>query len=279
MGRDAGGRGALNWLYVAPALALMGLVNVVPIGQTFALSGRYGELAADRRLWGVLKNTSVFTFWSVSLELVLGLALALLLTRPFRGRGLARSVVLIPWALPTAVMAMAWRWIFNAEYGVFGDLLFKAGLSETSNIPWLASPGTAMFACVFADVWKTAPFMAVLLMSGLAAIPRELYEAAGLDGAGPLRRFFIITLPLLSPTIGVAVLFRAIQAFGIFDLIWVLTGGGPGGRTQTIALYIYDMVFRYQELSYGCTLTLVMAACLLGMAGVVSWVAKRTATA
>lgn len=245
---------------------MMALANVVPMAQTFYLSSGYSRVASDGKLAGVLWNTLTFTFWTVSLELILGLAIALLLMKPFRGRGFVRAAVLIPWALPTAIMAMAWRWIFNSEYGVLGDLLHRIHLSGTPQIPWLASSGTAMAACVLADVWKTTPFMAILLMSGLAAIPHDLYEAAAIDGAGSVRRFFLITAPLLMPTIALAVLFRAIQAFGIFDLIWVLTGGGPGGRTQTIALYIYDTVFRYQEIGYGCVLTLVMASCLLAFA-------------
>lgn len=245
----------------------MALVNVAPIAQTFTLAGGFARLGEDAALWRVLRNTAFFTFWTVSLELVLGLAIAMLLTRPFRGRGFVRAAVLIPWALPTAIMAMSWRWIFNSEYGVFGDLLFKLHLVASPQIPWLASPGLAMFACIFADVWKTTPFMAILLMSGLAAIPKDLYEAAGIDGAGPVRQFFIITWPMLKPTIALAVLFRAIQSFGVFDLIYVLTGGGPGGRTQTIALYIYDTVFRYQEMAYGCAVTLVTAGCLFLFAG------------
>ena len=270
-------RGALltGWLFAAPALLLMGLVNAVPIAQTFRLSRDHGQILSDGRLWASLRNTILFTATTVTTELVLGLALALLLSRPFRGRGFVRACALIPWALPTAVMAMAWRWIFNSEYGVFGDLLYKAHLSPTPNIPWLASSGTAMFACAFADIWKTTPFMAILLMSGLASIPKELYEAAGIDGAGPVRQFFLITVPLLSPTMALAVLFRAVSAFGVFDLIWVLTGGGPGGSTQTIALYVYDTVFRYQEIGYGCTLILVMAGCLAGLAGVLFAVQRR----
>lgn len=267
--------GAVNWLYAAPALSLMALINAVPIGQTFWLSRDHAQVVSDKRLWTVLGNTAVFTSLSVLTELVVGLALAMLLIKKFPGRGLTRAAVLVPWALPTAVMAMAWRWIYNAEYGVLGDLLFKLGVVSTPKIAWLASPTTAMLACVFADLWKTAPFMALLLMSGLSSIPKELYEAAAIDGAGPVRRFVTITLPLLAPAMAVAVLFRAIQAFGIFDLIWVLTGGGPAGRTQTIALYVYDTVFRYQELGYGCTLTLVMAACLVMMAGVLHLLQKR----
>ncbi len=272
-------RGAFNWLYAAPALALVALVNVVPIGQSVVFSRGHGRIFSDARLWGSLRTTALFTVVSVALELAVGLGLALLLMRRFPGRGFLRAAVLVPWALPTAIMAMAWRWIYNADYGVLGDVLFKAGLVSDPKIAWLAKPGLAMAACVLADVWKTAPFMAILAMSGLATIPVELYEAAALDGAGPWRRFRMITLPLLAPTLALAVILRSIQAFGVFDLIWVLTGGGPGGRTQTIALYVYDTVFRYLDLGYGFTLTLVMAACVAAMGGMLAWTASRAARA
>ena len=138
-----------------------------------------------------------------------------------------------------------------------------AGLASTPHIPWLASPGLAMAACILADVWKTTPFMALLLMSGLAGIPKDLYEAASIDGAGPVKQFFMITLPLLRPTIALACIFRAIQSFGVFDLIWVLTGGGPANKTKTVALYVYDHAFRYLNEGYAYTLTLVMAGCMV----------------
>lgn len=258
--------GAVDWLYVAPALAVMAVVSVLPIFETFRLAGEYHRLAVDTRFWPVMKTTLSFTAVTVALELLLGLLTALVLWSPFAGRGFVRAAVLIPWALPTAVMAMAWRWIFNADYGVMGDLAFRLGLVASPQTAWLADASSAFWAIVLADVWKTAPFMAVLLMSGLASIPDELYEAAAIDGAGPVRRFFLITLPLLKPTIAVAVIFRAISAFGIFDLIYVLTGGGPGGRTQTLSVYVYDVVFRYQELAYGCALTVAMAGVLVIMA-------------
>lgn len=265
---------AVNWGFALPALALMSLVNLLPVVTAVREATGFHRLPADGRLWASLWNTVRFTAYTVSCETVLGLAFALLLTRPFAGRGLVRAAVLIPWALPTAIMAMSWQWIYNPEYGVLGDLLYKAGLVASPRIAWLADPGSAMAACVLADVWKTTPFMALLFMSGLANIPDELYEAAGIDGAGPVRRFFLITLPLLKPTIALAVVFRAIQSFGVFDLVWVLTGGGPGGSTRMIALYVYDNVFRYLELGYACTLTLVMAACLAAMAAAVNLVGR-----
>lgn len=274
MMRDHNKAGAVDWLYAAPALLVMAVVSLLPIGETFRLAGEYHRLAVDTRFWPVMRTTLAFTAVTVALELALGLVMALVLWTPFKGRGLVRAAVLIPWALPTAVMAMAWRWIFNADYGVMGDLLFRLGLAASPQVPWLADASSAFWAIVLADVWKTTPFMAVLLMSGLAAIPAELYEAAAIDGAGPVRRFFAVTLPLLRPTIAVAVIFRSIQAFGIFDLIYVLTGGGPGGRTQTLAVYVYDVVFRYQELAYGCALTVAMAGVLVLMAAALLFVTK-----
>ncbi len=258
--------GAVDWLYVAPALLVMGVVSLLPIFETFRLAGEYHRLGVDTRFVPVMKTTLSLTAVTVGLELLLGLVMALVLWTPFKGRGLVRAAVLIPWALPTAVMAMAWRWIFNADYGVMGDILFRFGLVESAQTAFLADADSAYWAIVLADVWKTTPFMAILLMSGLAAIPDELYEAAAIDGAGPVRRFFTVTLPLLRPTIAVAVIFRAIQAFGLFDLVYVLTGGGPGGRTQTLSVYVYDVVFRYQELAYGCALTVAMAGLLVLMA-------------
>lgn len=274
MTRDHSRAGAVNWLYAAPALLVMGAVSLLPIGYTVGLAGEYHRLAVDTRFWPVMRTTMSLTAVTVALELLLGLAMALVLWSPFPGRGLVRAAVLIPWALPTAVMAMAWRWIFNADSGVMGDLFFRLGLAASPQVPWLADATSAFWALVLADVWKTTPFMAVLLMSGLAAIPDELYEAAAIDGAGPARRFFIVTLPLLKPTILVAVIFRAIQTFGLFDLVFVLTGGGPGGRTQTIAVYAYDVVFRYQELAYGCALVVAMALCLVLMTGVMLGVSR-----
>lgn len=264
--KDCAKAGAVNWLYAAPAMLVMGVVSLLPIGETFRLAGEYHRLAVDTRFLPVMRTTLTFTAVTVGLELLLGLVMALVLWTPFAGRGFVRAAVLIPWALPTAVMAMAWRWVFNADYGVLGDLLFRLGLTATPQVSWLADASSAFWAIVLADVWKTTPFMAILLMSGLASIPDELYEAAAIDGAGPARRFFMVTLPLLKPTIAVAVIFRAIAAFGMFDLVYVLTGGGPGGRTQTLSVYVYDVVFRYQELAYGCALTVAMAAVLVIMA-------------
>jgi multiple sugar transport system permease protein len=262
-----------GYLLILPAGVLLAIFAYWPILRNFSLSfytkdlilgtepqfiglGNYQHLFHDSRFWHSLRNTLVFSTVSVTFEFLLGLAFALLMNASFRGRGFLRASVLIPWALPPAVMAMGWRWIFNDTYGVMGDIFMRLGISGRP-IAWLGEPFWAMVAAVVADIWKTTPFIAIILLAGLQSIPEDLYEAVSLDGANPVHRFTLITLPLLRPYMGLALLFRFIQAYGVFDLIWVLTGGGPGGATQTISLYIYDTVFRYLMLGYGSSLTIV----------------------
>ncbi len=271
-----------RYLYLLPAFVLIGVVVFYPILRCAWLSfntaegtgiGNYSRALSDSRLGSTLFNTCTFTVFSLSAELLVGLAAALLLNMAFRGRGALRAIVLVPWALPPAVMAMGWRWIYNDTYGVASDLFVRSGLA-TQPVAWLATPGLAMFSLIAADVWKTAPFVAVILLAGLQSIPSTLYEAAAIDGANRLRRFFLITLPLLRPYILLAVLFRGIQAFGVFDLIWVLTRGGPGGSTETVSLYIHDVTFRYTDSAYAATLTIIVFVILFAAAIVIS-VANR----
>jgi multiple sugar transport system permease protein len=201
-----------------------------------------------------LKNTLIFTGLSVPFEFLLGLLLALLVHSPFRGRAMLRLSVLVPWALPTAVMAMAWQWMFNNPFGVINDLMVRVGILPKP-MDWLSTPEGAMFAAVFADVWKTTPFVAIILLAGLQSIPQQLKESLSIDGGGTTVMFFRLILPLLMPFIRVALIFRIIHAAGIFDLIWVLTKGGPADTTRTLSLYIYDLAFRYDEVGYALFLT------------------------
>jgi multiple sugar transport system substrate-binding protein len=212
------------------------------------------RLFIDHDLKKTLKNTLVFTGLSVPVEFLLGLAFALLVNLSFRGRSLMRLAVLVPWALPTAVMAMAWQWMFNNPFGVINDLLVRAGILSKP-LDWLSTPQGAMFAAVFADVWKTTPFVAIILLAGLQAIPQGLRESLSIDGGGNIVVFFHLVLPLLMPFIRVALIFRIIHAAGIFDLMWVLTKGGPADTTRTLSLYIYDLAFRYDETGYALFLT------------------------
>ncbi|MEB3280184.1 MAG: sugar ABC transporter permease [Lyngbya sp.] len=262
-----------GWLLILPALLVMALVFIYPIARAFWLSlftenlgtqlqpifsglYNYSRLLGDGRFWQSLWNTTVFTVISITIELILGMGIALVLNQSFRGRGFVRTSALIPWALPTAVMGLAWAWIFNGQYGVVNDLLQRLGLMETS-ITWLGDPTRAMFALIVAEVWKTTPFISILLLAGLQSISADLYEAHSIDGANPFQSFRQITLPLLMPQIIIALLFRFAQAFGVFDLIQVMTGGGPAGATETVSIYIYATVRRYLDFGYGAALVVV----------------------
>ncbi len=222
------------------------------------------RLFIDVDLRRALKNTFVFTIFSVPIEFILGLLIALSLDMPLRGRSLIRLSVLIPWALPTAVMAMSWQWMFNDPFGVINDLLVKVGLLSRP-FSWLSNPLGAMGAAIFADVWKTTPFVVIILFAGLKSIPQELKESMSIDGANAFKRFKNLTFPLLLPFIRVALIFRVIQAAGIFDLIWVLTKGGPADSTRTLAIYIYDLAFRYDDLGYALFLTFLFSLILIGI--------------
>ncbi|MBD1909515.1 MULTISPECIES: sugar ABC transporter permease [unclassified Leptolyngbya] len=263
----------IGWLLLLPALLLLIAVFAFPIGRAFwqsfytqnlgtelqpQFSGleNYGRMMQDGRFWQTLGNTTVFTVVSVLLEFVLGLAIALVLNQAFRGRNIVRTIAILPWALPTALIALAWAWIFNDQYGVVNDLLRRVGLID-QGINWLGNPNLAMMAVIIADVWKTTPFISILLLAGLQSIPDDLYEAHRIDGATPWQSFQRITLPLLMPQIVIALVFRFAQSFGIFDLIAVMTGGGPGGATETVSLYIYATVMRYLDFGYGAALVVV----------------------
>lgn len=272
------------FLFLAPAIALLLLIYGYPIARSMGLSlmtqnlgtqlepqfsglGNYGRMVGDGRFWHTLGNTAVFTIAAVTIELILGLAIALLLHRKFWGRGLVRTIAILPWALPTAVMAVGWAWIFNDQYGVVNDLLQRLHLIS-SPINWLGDPALAMVSLIVADVWKTTPFVSVLLLAGLQSIPDDLYEAHAIDGATPWQSFTAITLPLLMPQLAIAVLFRFAQSVGVFDLVQVMTGGGPAGSTETVSLYIYATVMRYLDFGYGAALTVVTFLLLVAVVAI-----------
>ncbi len=276
----------MAWALLAPALLLVAVVAVYPVVRTVTLSFfsqnlgtelqpvftgllNYQRLWADAHFWETVGRTLVFTGLAVGAEVVLGLAVALAVHHSPFGRGLARTAALVPWVLPTSALALGWIWIFNDQFGVVNDLLRGAGLIERP-VVWLGRPGTAFSALVLADVWKTTPFIAILVLAGLQTIPGQLYEAAAIDGAGRVQQFARITLPMLRPTIFVAVLFRALQSFGIFDLVYVMTGGGPGGATETVAVYTYRNFMRYLDFGYGSAL-LVVGAGVMAVMTVAIW--------
>ncbi|MBW4685449.1 MAG: sugar ABC transporter permease [Komarekiella atlantica HA4396-MV6] len=279
------------WILLTPALLLLLFVFAYPILRAFWLSvftrnlgtelqpvfsglDNYVRMAGDGRFWQSLWATTVFTTASVLSELLLGLGIALVLNQAFFGRGIVRTTAILPWALPTALIGLAWAWIFNDQFGIVNDILLRLGLIQTG-INWLGDPTLAMSAAIFADVWKTTPFISILLLAGLQSISKDLYEAYSVDGANTWQSFRNITLPLLLPQILIAVLFRFAQAFGIFDLIAVMTGGGPGGATEVVSLYIYSTVMRYLDFGYGAALVVVTFLILIAAVAIASFLLNK----
>lgn len=257
--------------YILPAIIILLIVTIYPLIYVFYLSlhrnmpifeisrfvglKNYIFLLKDERFWNALKNTLYFTGLSVAAELLLGLAIAVSLDRPFKGRGAIRAIVLIPWAIPTVVSAKMWEWIYNPDFGILNYIF-------GTNINWLGSPFWAINAAVFMDVWKTIPFAVLLFMAGLQVIPRELYQAAKVDGASNWQVFIHITLPFLRPIILVVLLFRTLDAFRVFDAIYVLTGGGPGNTTETLSIYAYKTLFQTLQFGYGSALSVIVFLCV-----------------
>lgn len=279
----------MTLILLLPALLLVGAVFLYPLLRYGWLSlqassvltglhptanggANWLRLWADGRFWQDVAQTLRFAGLSVSLELLLGLALALLLHQPMRRRGLVRALVLLPWALPTTVMALGWRWILNDPYGPLNGLLQALGLPVYG---FLSTPATTWLFTVLADAWKTTPFVALLLLAGLQTIPSDLEEALVLEGASPWQRLRRLTLPLLTPYLVLAVLFRLAQALGVFDLIQVLTGGGPASSTESLALYAYLNGMRFLDFSYSATVMLGMFLVVVLLSGTVLWLEKR----
>ena len=236
------------------------LKNSVIPSNFIGLKG-YKQVFADKRIGTALWNTSFFTVFSVFFELVLGLGLALVLNKTIFGQGMIRTASLIPWAIPTAVAALMWSYLFNGSSGIVAHFFEAVGLVDKSQNLLLSGSG-AMASTILADVWKTTPYMALLLLAGLQNISHSLYEAASIDGASKVQSFFKITLPLLKPSILVALLFRTLDAFRVFDLIFVLTGGGPGGETETMSIYAYKVMFAQTNFGYGSIIVMIMFLCV-----------------
>ncbi|MTI17088.1 sugar ABC transporter permease [Rhodobacteraceae bacterium RKSG542] len=261
------------WLFLSPMLIALAVVAAWPLARTFWLGftdanlsdlsqsqfigfenfyavydGEAYGLLVDPEWWNAVGNTLYFTVVSVALETVFGLVIALVLHANFKGRGLVRTAVLIPWAIPTIVSARMWGWMLHDQFGVINAALMTLGIIDTP-IAWTANPDTAMWAVIIVDVWKTTPFMALLILAGLQMLPNDIYEAAKVDGVGPVRVFFRVTLPLLRPAIVVAVVFRALDALRIFDLIYVLTSNSTD--TMSMSVYTKQQLIDFQEMGYG----------------------------
>ena len=264
----------LAWAFVTPALACIALIAIFPLawtiweslhhhdlrlpwtGRPFVGGANYAEALGDARFWSALGHTGIFTVGAVSLELVLGLLLALALNQAYRGRGLVRAAVLIPWAIPTVVAALVWSFMFQ-PLGITNQLLGAVGVVQPGHA-WFNTAASAWVPVILADVWKTTPFVGLLLLAGLQGIDDSLYEAAGVDGASSWQKLWSVTLPLLRPTIAVAVLFRVLDAFRVFDLVYVLTGGGPGTATEPLASYTFNALLQNLRFGYGSALSVLI---------------------
>jgi multiple sugar transport system permease protein len=264
---------------LTPTLAVIALVAAYPIVYAIWLSlneysvitpglsrfvglDNYSEALSSSEFWEAMKTTVLFTVVSVGLELAIGLGMALVMHRAFRGRALLRAVVLVPWAILTVVTAITWRTIFEPELGFVNTMLDTLGLPG-GDIVWLGEEGYALAVMILADVWKTAPFMALLLLAGLQGIPEELHDAAKVDGASTWQRFHRITFPLLVPAIVVALIFRTLDAMRIFDLPYILTKGANG--TETLSLIAQEELVTNRNTGLGSALSVLTFLTVMGV--------------
>lgn len=253
------------WAFLTPMIVVLACIAGWPLARTIYFSFTNATLAdisvyefvgldnfiylmQDAEWWIAVKNTLLFTLASVSLEVMLGTVIALALNAHMPGRGLLRASVMIPWAIPTIVSAQMWNWMFNDFYGVVNAILLSMGLIDQP-WAWTADPNLSLWAVIIADVWKTTPFMALLILAALQVLPGECYEAARVDGIHPIRVFFKVTVPLIKPALLVAVIFRCLDALRIFDLIYVLTSGSRS--TMTMSIYARRELVDFQDVGFG----------------------------
>lgn len=262
---------SVAYLFILPLTVVILLFIVIPVLGTFwtslyrdvtylptrfAFLENYERLFTDGAFWQSLRFTLLFVAVTIPLEMVLGMVFALILNERLRYRNALRATVLIPWAVPTIVAARTWELIYNYGYGLANYLLGLFHISEQA-VNWLGSPVSAFFALVIADVWKTTPFVAIILLAGLQTIPEEIYEQARVDGTTFIQRFFKITLPMLRPVVAIALIFRSIDTIRILDLIYVVTDGGPGGSTTSLSLYGYKY-FNEGDFGYGSAIAVLL---------------------
>lgn len=238
-------------------------IGIPSLGRSFIGLENYLNLLQDPVAHQALFVTLAFVLLSTVLEVACGLVIALVIHERFPGRGLVRAAILIPWAIPTVVASQLWRYIFNDQYGVANLLVFSDNVA--AYIPWLAYPSVAFGIIVLADVWKTSCFAALLVLAGLQVISNDLYDAAKVDGAGTWQRFWHITLPLLKPALLLALLFRTMDAFRVFDLVFVMTQGGPGDATQVLQFYGYQTLFTEGRVGYGSAISVAVFLMILGL--------------
>ncbi|HEV2507716.1 MAG TPA: sugar ABC transporter permease [Mesorhizobium sp.] len=265
------------WLLLTPMIAIMVLVTAFPLLNTLWLAFTDASLTGQGYMWqwiglenfayilddsdfrAAVGHTAYFTVLSVSAEVVLGVLVALLLNQEFKGRTLVRALLILPWALPTIVNAVMWRLIYNPEYGSLNALLTQIGLLDAYR-SWLGDPATAMNMVILADIWKNYPLIALIALAGLQTVPKDLYEAAIMDGANAWTRFWRITLPGIIGSLSVAMVLRAIEAFKVFDIFYVMTRGGPADATKTVSFFVYQESFTYLRAGSGAAYALTVTA-------------------
>ncbi|CAN7687589.1 sugar ABC transporter permease [Rhizobium rhizogenes] len=253
------------WLFLVPIIVVMLIVALWPLARTFFFAftdayldnpsaysmigfDNFIEVIQDHGWWVAVKNTLVFTVISVAIETVLGIAIALLVNEAIPGRGLARAAILVPWAIPVVVSTKIWEWMLNDQFGVINKLLIELGFID-HGIAWTANSSLIMGVVIFVDVWMTTPFMVLLILAGLQLISPEIFEAAEVDGIPAWKRFWSITLPMLRPAIGVAVLFRVLDALRMFDLAYIMAASNE--NVMTVSIYARDRLISFQELGVG----------------------------
>lgn len=246
-------------------LSLFEVPRGINLQNTFVGLGNYIALLSEPIFWSTIGRTFYFTVISVGLELILGLAIAQLIHAHPPGWQFLRTSLIIPWAVPTIVNGTMWRWIYNADYGALNGLLLQLGLIE-KYIPWLTLPNMAMNLVILADIWHSVPFIALILQAALATLPADLEEAASVDGATALQYFWFIRLPLLRPAILVALIIRTVEAFRAFDIIYVITNGGPANGTVTISFLTYLEMFSFGHAGRGSALSFLISIFTLGLA-------------
>ncbi|GAC1320669.1 MAG: sugar ABC transporter permease [Chloroflexota bacterium] len=260
-------------MLLAPSILVVLIVAIVPLMQTIYQSftdarlasarpvqfvglRNYVDLLSDGAFLNAIKVTVLFTFLTVTFEFILGLIVALVVNSNFRGRGPMRATMLVPWAIPTVVSASMWKWMYHDIYGVINDLVVDKLHLLPHNIAWIADPATSVPAIAAVDIWKTTPFMALLLLAGLQVIPGDIYEAANVDGANPLQKFTSLTLPLLRPAILVALIFRTLDSLRVFDVFYVMFGNRAD--TMTMAVYDQQTITAFSDLGYGGALSVAI---------------------
>lgn len=269
----------LGYAYLVPVAVCLGGTVVVPILKAIQMSlyhhvlikpqeyrfiglGNYARLIQDDVFWLSLWNSAVWVFGSVGFQFLGGFAAALLLHQAFTGRALVRTITLLPWVIPGVVVALVWEYVYQPNYGLLNDLLFRLGWLH-ERVAWLSDPRLAMPAVIATNIWRGVPFFAIMLLAGLQAIPDELYEAARVDGASVIQRFWHITLPFLRPIIVVATATRIIWTFNYADLIFVMTSGGPANATQITSTYTLLQAYSNLDFGYAATLSVVLLVIML----------------